>query len=97
MGYSVIRGSTYKQAVASARALIRVLKKDQRIIVIADGSRGPRCVAQPGSLHLAAITGASGGPHDLWGPALQAAEQLGPVCDSIAVHPLPPQFWPPDH
>ncbi len=56
MGYSVIRGSTYKQAVASARKLIRILRQDQRIIVIADGSRGPARIAQPGSLEIAGIT-----------------------------------------
>ena len=56
MGYSVIRGSTFKKAVPAARSLIRVLRDGQRIIIIADGSRGPRCVAQSGSLQLAAIT-----------------------------------------
>ena len=58
MGYSVIRGSTYKKAVSAARSLIKVLRKNQKIIIIADGSRGPRCVAQPGSVQLAGITGA---------------------------------------
>ena len=58
MGYSVIRGSTYKKAVLAARSLIKVLRRNQRIIIIADGSRGPRCVAQPGSVQLAGITGA---------------------------------------
>ncbi|MZH02562.1 MAG: lysophospholipid acyltransferase family protein [Nitrospinae bacterium] len=58
MGYSVIRGSTYKKAVPAARSLIKVLRRNQRIIIIADGSRGPRCVAQPGSVQLAGITGA---------------------------------------
>ena len=58
MGYSVIRGSTYKKAVSAARSLIKVLSRNQRIIIIADGSRGPRCVAQPGSVQLAGITGA---------------------------------------
>ena len=58
MGYSVIRGSTYKKAVSAARSLIKVLHRNQRIIIIADGSRGPRCVAQPGSVQLAGITGA---------------------------------------
>jgi len=57
MGYSVIRGSTYKKAVPAARSLIKVLRRNKRIIIIADGSRGPRCVAQPGSIQLAAITG----------------------------------------
>ena len=59
MGYSVIRGSSYKKAVPAARSLIKVLRRNQRIIIIADGSRGPRCVAQSGSLQLAGITGAS--------------------------------------
>ena len=58
MGYSVIRGSSYKKAVPAARSLIKVLRRNQRIVVIADGSRGPRCVAQSGSLQLAGITGA---------------------------------------
>ncbi len=56
MGYSVIRGSTFKKAVPAARKLIRVLREGQRIIIIADGSRGPRCVAQSGSVQLAGIT-----------------------------------------
>jgi lysophospholipid acyltransferase (LPLAT)-like uncharacterized protein len=58
MGYSVIRGSSYKKTVPAARSLIKVLNRNQRIIIIADGSRGPRCVAQSGSLQLAGITGA---------------------------------------
>ena len=58
MGYSVIRGSTYKKAVSAARSLIKVLRRNQRIIIIADGSRGPKCVAQPGFVQLAGITGA---------------------------------------
>ncbi len=57
MGYSVIRGSTYKKAVPAARSLIKVLRSNKRIIIIADGSRGPRCVAQSGSVQLAAIAG----------------------------------------
>jgi lysophospholipid acyltransferase (LPLAT)-like uncharacterized protein len=56
MGYSVIRGSTFKKAVPAARSLIRILREGQRIIIIADGSRGPRCVAQSGSVQLAGIT-----------------------------------------
>ncbi len=56
MGYSVIRGSSFKKAVPAARSLIRTLRKGRRVIIIADGSRGPRCVAQSGSLELAGIT-----------------------------------------
>lgn len=58
MGYSVIRGSTFKSATAGARSLIKVLRKNQRIIVVADGSRGPRYKAQPGCIQLARATGA---------------------------------------
>jgi len=56
MGYSVIRGSTFKKAISSARSLIRVLRRGDRIIIIADGSRGPRIKAQSGSIQIAAIT-----------------------------------------
>lgn len=58
MGYSVIRGSSFKKAVPSARSLIKVLRREGRIAIIADGSRGPRCKVQPGLLQIAAITGA---------------------------------------
>jgi lysophospholipid acyltransferase (LPLAT)-like uncharacterized protein len=57
MGYSVIRGSTYKKTVPAARSLIKVLLRNQRVIIVADGSRGPRCVAQLGSVQLSGITG----------------------------------------
>ncbi len=58
MGYSIIRGSSFKKAVPSARSLIKVLKREGRIVIIADGSRGPRCKVQPGLLQIAGITGA---------------------------------------
>ena len=56
MGYSVIRGSTFKKAVPSARSLIKVLRSGEKIIIIADGSRGPRLQAQSGSIQIASIT-----------------------------------------
>lgn len=56
MGYSVIRGSTFKKAVSSARSLIKVLRSGERVIIIADGSRGPRIKAQAGSIQIAGIT-----------------------------------------
>ena len=56
MGYSVIRGSTFKKAVSSTRSLIKVLRRGERIIIIADGSRGPRLKAQSGCIQIAAIT-----------------------------------------
>ena len=56
MGYSVIRGSTFKKAISSARSLVKVLRRGERIIIIADGSRGPRIKAQAGSIQIAGIT-----------------------------------------
>ena len=58
LGYSVIRGSSFKKAVPSARSLIKILRREGRIAIIADGSRGPRCKVQPGLLQIAGITGA---------------------------------------
>ncbi len=58
LGYTVVRGSTYKNARRSARQLIQALKDGRRVVLVADGSRGPRHVAQPGSVQLARITGA---------------------------------------
>lgn len=58
LGYSVIRGSSYKKAVPAARSLIKILRRNQIIFVVADGSRGPRHKAQPGSLQLSSLTGA---------------------------------------
>ena len=40
------------------RSLMKVLKQNQQIAIVADGSRGPRHKAQSGSLQLAARTGA---------------------------------------
>lgn len=58
VGYSVIRGSSYKNAVPSARSLIKVLRREGRVAIIADGSRGPCHKVQPGLLQIAGITGA---------------------------------------
>lgn len=58
-GYSVVRGSSFKNTVPGTRECIQLLKQDEKIVVIADGSRGPRHIAQAGSLQLARITGAS--------------------------------------
>jgi len=55
MGYSVVRGSSYKKAVSSARTLLKILKRGGRVIIIADGSRGPAEIAQTGSLELSAL------------------------------------------
>ncbi|MFQ5482278.1 MAG: lysophospholipid acyltransferase family protein [Nitrospinaceae bacterium] len=58
LGYTVVRGSTFKNPLGSSRKLIQALKRDERIVIVADGSRGPRHAAQAGCLQLARITGA---------------------------------------
>tara|TARA_B100000686_G_scaffold324844_2_gene380915 strand:+ start:647 stop:1279 length:633 start_codon:yes stop_codon:yes gene_type:complete len=58
MGYSIVRGSSFKKAVPAARSLIKILRKNQQVAVVADGSRGPRQKAQSGSIQLAARSGA---------------------------------------
>lgn len=57
MGYSVLRGSTFGRAVPAARSLVKLLRSNQTIVLVADGSRGPRHKAQPGSIQLASMTG----------------------------------------
>ncbi len=58
LGYTVVRGSSFKNTQAASKQLLKALKRDERVVVVADGSRGPRHVAQMGSIQLARITGA---------------------------------------
>ena len=58
MGYEVVRGSTFKQAIPAARSLIKILKREEQVVIVADGSRGPRHKVQSGLLQIAARTGA---------------------------------------
>jgi len=57
-GYKVVRGSSYKKTVSGTRECIGILKQDNKIGVIADGSRGPRHQAQPGTVQLSRIANA---------------------------------------
>jgi len=59
MGFQVVRGSSFKKAVSSSRSLVRTLKDGLKVVIVADGSRGPRHVVQAGTLHLAQLTGAT--------------------------------------
>lgn len=58
LGFRVVRGSSYKQPLTSSRGLVKTLRQNLKIAVIADGSRGPRHVAQPGILRISQVTGA---------------------------------------
>ncbi|MDH5637894.1 MAG: lysophospholipid acyltransferase family protein [Nitrospinota bacterium] len=57
-GFGVIRGSSYKNSRTALRAMARSVAQGRWPGIIADGSRGPAFVAQPGSVMLAKITGA---------------------------------------
>ena len=57
-GYQVVRGSSFKRTLPGTRECIDLLKKDLKVVIIADGSRGPRHRAQAGSIQLSRITGA---------------------------------------
>ncbi|NIQ00122.1 MAG: DUF374 domain-containing protein, partial [Nitrospinaceae bacterium] len=57
-GYKVVRGSSFKKTYSGSRELVEILNEEGNVLVIADGSRGPRHQAQAGSIQLARITGA---------------------------------------
>ena len=57
-GYNVVRGSSFKRTLPGTRECIDLLKKDLKVVIIADGSRGPRHQAQAGAVQLSRITGA---------------------------------------
>ena len=57
-GYKVVRGSSFKRTLPGTRECIDLLKKDSKVVIIADGSRGPCHQAQAGAVQLSRITGA---------------------------------------
>lgn len=56
-GFSTVRGSSYKSPVRALISLARKVKSGASAAMIADGSRGPANVAQPGSVAIAKLTG----------------------------------------
>ena len=59
LGYQVVRASSFKKTVPGTRECLRLLKQEEKLVIIADGSRGPRHIAQAGSLQLSRLTGAA--------------------------------------
>ena len=57
-GYKVVRGSSFKRTLPGTRECIDLLKKDSKVVIIADGSRGPYHQVQAGSVQMSRITGA---------------------------------------
>ncbi len=56
-GFDTIRGSSTRGGVRALRQLVRLGRSGVDLAVTPDGPRGPRCVAQPGVVELAKLTG----------------------------------------
>lgn len=58
-GVRVVRGSSSRGGAGAMRTLARLVREEgAEILVVPDGPRGPRHVAQPGAVLLAKMTGA---------------------------------------
>ena len=56
-GFDTIRGSTTRGGARALRQMARLGREGVDLAVTPDGPRGPRCVAQPGVVELAKLTG----------------------------------------
>ncbi len=56
-GYPVVLASSFKNTIPGTRELAHLLKKDAKVVISTDGSRGPRHLAQAGPVQLARMTG----------------------------------------
>jgi lysophospholipid acyltransferase (LPLAT)-like uncharacterized protein len=57
LGYVVVRGSSFKKTVPATRSIFKALRRKEGVVIVADGSRGPRHKFQRGSLIIASKTG----------------------------------------
>lgn len=53
MGYTLVRGSSDKNSIASTISLLKFLKKDYSIGTPVDGPKGPKEIVKPGLIFLA--------------------------------------------
>jgi lysophospholipid acyltransferase (LPLAT)-like uncharacterized protein len=58
-GLQVVRGSSSRGGADALRRLLRALRDGSDVVVVPDGPRGPREVAKPGVVALAAASGAA--------------------------------------
>jgi len=56
-GFDTVRGSTTRGGARALRQMMRLGRSGADLAVTPDGPRGPRCVAQPGVVELAKLTG----------------------------------------
>lgn len=57
MGFQAVRGSSSRGGLGGLLALKKSLESGRSVVFAADGPRGPRQVAKPGPVYLAAKTG----------------------------------------
>lgn len=56
-GFTVVRGSSFKNARTALREMVRQMEAGRHVVIIGDGSRGPYQKLQPGAVMLAKLTG----------------------------------------
>jgi lysophospholipid acyltransferase (LPLAT)-like uncharacterized protein len=57
LGYGFVRGSTTRGAVRALAQCVRLVRSGHDLGVTPDGPRGPRTVAQPGTIYIASKSG----------------------------------------
>lgn len=58
LGFKPVRGSRHNRGVGGLREMLREISRGNNCGIVADGSRGPARVVQPGAVILASRTGA---------------------------------------
>jgi len=58
LDFETVRGSRNNKSVEGLKAMLRAIRKGSHAAIVADGSQGPPRIVQPGSILLAARTGA---------------------------------------
>ena len=58
LGFETVRGSRNRGGVQALKGLMRALRAGRNVGLVADGSKGPARVVQPGAILLASRTGA---------------------------------------
>ena len=53
LGFKVLYGSSYKQPLTLIKKILNVLKKEKKLCIVGDGSRGPAFILQKGIMRIA--------------------------------------------
>lgn len=57
LGFIPVRGSRHNRGLGAMREMLRMLKQGRSCGIVADGSRGPARIVQPGAVAMASRTG----------------------------------------